>query len=282
MSKLTTEVLSNTLQYGGITARVVMMTPELALELLSVNKRNRKLARSKVEDHVLALRKGDWIFNGDAVRVSTEGDLLDGQHRLTAIVKSGVAVPVLVVYGLQPTTQDTMDIGKVRSMGDTLGFRDEKNANDLAASLRFLYRYRMYKTMTPFSGPEPSKADMLRLLDTEPDLREYLRVGSRMHAGAFIPKSVGSACAYLLSRSPYPDEGEDYCESVATGENLGSHDPAFALRRIVLARRTNNLKSPPHHTAALFIKGFNKYVMHEPVAQLKWPAKERFPVVIGS
>lgn len=66
---------------------VVEITPELARQLLSNNKINRKIKPTIVERYAEQMEAGEWKFTGDTIKVDGEGMLLDGQHRLLAIIK---------------------------------------------------------------------------------------------------------------------------------------------------------------------------------------------------
>lgn len=61
-----------------------------------------------------------WKMNGEAIKFSNTGRLLDGQHRLLACVESGCSVRTLVIRGLPEDTQETMDAGKSRTMANVL------------------------------------------------------------------------------------------------------------------------------------------------------------------
>ena len=69
--------------------RVFVDVP-LALELLKANSTNRELRNHVVEGYVDQMKKGQWREDtGETIKISKTGRLLDGQHRLNAIVKFG-------------------------------------------------------------------------------------------------------------------------------------------------------------------------------------------------
>src|SRR4051794_31155207 len=107
------------------TTSIEDVTPAVAADMLAANTKNRTLRRTLVDVYAADMAKGNWQFTGEAVKISTDGVLLDGQHRLEAIVQAGVTVPMLVVRGLPRATQDVMDSGAKRSAADALRLRDE-------------------------------------------------------------------------------------------------------------------------------------------------------------
>src|ERR1044071_5653365 len=93
----------------------VEVTPEIAADLLTLNDENRPVKPSVVKQYVDDMRKGKWHFAGDSVKISKTGRLLDGQHRLMAIVQSGIPQTFNIQSGLENDSFQVMDIGKLRS-----------------------------------------------------------------------------------------------------------------------------------------------------------------------
>ena len=98
------------------------ITPEKAREILE--KRNtdnyRNLKQSAANLYEKDMKDGNWMFNGDTIRFDKNGQLMDGQTRLTAIRDSGISQKFFVVTGLDPECAKTIDIGFKRSVEDYL------------------------------------------------------------------------------------------------------------------------------------------------------------------
>lgn len=78
----------------------VLVTPELALSLLGKNRKNqRPLAARRVREMARAMKTGGWISNGDVIRIDKNGSLIDGQHRLSAVVLANIPVELEIRYG---------------------------------------------------------------------------------------------------------------------------------------------------------------------------------------
>jgi hypothetical protein len=67
---------------------------------------------------------GNWKENGETVKLDSNGNIIDGQHRLQAIVDSGVTIELILVEGLNPSVADTIDIGRKRSIEQYLKWAD--------------------------------------------------------------------------------------------------------------------------------------------------------------
>ena len=74
------------------------ITPEYAKELLDYNKKNRSLSKATVDRYAEDMRKDNWQQNGEAIKIDWDGNLIDGQHRLAACVKSGVSFDKLLFF----------------------------------------------------------------------------------------------------------------------------------------------------------------------------------------
>jgi len=78
--------------------RIVTITPELARELLSRSGQpSRALSQAHIERLAAALRSGEWKYNGDTIKISENHEVLDGQHRLWAIVKANRAIETTIL-----------------------------------------------------------------------------------------------------------------------------------------------------------------------------------------
>ena len=53
-----------------------------------------------VNEYIAQMRKGLWVLNGETVCFDANGALMDGHHRLLAIIESGITIEVLVVRGV--------------------------------------------------------------------------------------------------------------------------------------------------------------------------------------
>ena len=117
-------------------ATLLTITPKLAEIFLKNNNANRPLKQRQIASLARAMKEGDWKINGDTIRRSKSGTIIDGQHRLHAVVRSQLTIQSWLIDGLDEDAFDTIAIGGNRSAADTLSCRGAKNSTTLAASLR--------------------------------------------------------------------------------------------------------------------------------------------------
>lgn len=72
------------------------ISPDVAKAILGNNKKNRTLNREIVDRYARDMRNGFWRLTHQGLLIGKDGGLIDGQHRLHAIAKSGVGQWMLV------------------------------------------------------------------------------------------------------------------------------------------------------------------------------------------
>src|SRR5262245_41386859 len=87
-------------ELNGIRCQFMTVTPELAHAWLTSNVKNRKLRDEVVKSYARDMVNGNWVITHQGVAFNDKHELIDGQHRLNAIVESGVPVMMLVTFGL--------------------------------------------------------------------------------------------------------------------------------------------------------------------------------------
>lgn len=127
--------------YQGVRVVITRITPELAAKMLRSNTKNRKLHQSHLRHLDTVFLSGDMILNGQTIIVGRSGILLDGQHRLTSCITTGVPFDALVVYGIDDNAFKTIDGGKKRQTSDVLGIEGEINSTQLASALGALIAF---------------------------------------------------------------------------------------------------------------------------------------------
>ena len=80
--------------------KMVLITPEIAREMLKLNVSNRPLNRVTVNWYAQQMLNGHWTISGQTISISDRNTLMDGQHRLQAVVQSGCDVMFNVAYNV--------------------------------------------------------------------------------------------------------------------------------------------------------------------------------------
>lgn len=78
----------------------------------------RKIRKARVNMLADEIRRGRWRVNGESIKFDETGTLIDGQHRLSAIVAAGVPVETAIVRGLRMSSVYTIDQHSRRTLSD--------------------------------------------------------------------------------------------------------------------------------------------------------------------
>jgi ribosomal protein L30E len=221
-----------------VKADFVVITPDIAREMLRRNTHNRPIREARVNGYARVMTSGDWHNNGEAIKIAVDGTILDGQHRLLAVVKSGATVVILVVSNLPVETQSTMDGGAKRNAGDVFALRGEQNSTMLGSVSRKVWLWD--RGDRRFSAKEsPTTPELYALVDKYPGLRRSADVAVRVyHNFRYIPPSVVGAAHHLCSRID-ADEAAWFYEALGTGAELSLRHPVLTLRKRVMTDKDN-------------------------------------------
>ena len=98
---------------------LVKINKTVAEEMLKNNDKNRNVKPRIVAQYSADMLKGQWKENtGELIKISKTNRLLDGQHRLMAIIKADIELTMYVAFELEDSIFDVLDIGAKRSDSD--------------------------------------------------------------------------------------------------------------------------------------------------------------------
>lgn len=263
-----------------------LITPELAEELLAGNVNNRHISKRQLERMVDAMKNDQWKANGETIKISDKGRLLDGQHRLTAVVHSGVSCLMLLCEGVEETAVDTIDIGKRRTFGDWLNINGEENPAQLSAALHKLAIYRTYYSQNYYVNgrvgglKNQSYQDLEKLLTINQGLRQSISYISKSESKSLFDRSTLSVMHYLFSIA-HPEKAVDFFASLSSGSNLSDTSPILVLRSAAIKWKTQNHKPELYETMTFIIRAWNAYVNGVTISHLRFNASEAFPEIDG-
>jgi len=100
---------------------VKIVTPELAQQWLSNKKENRKLRPSFIQFLASEIKRGDFQLTHQGIAFDENKKLIDGQHRLEAILLANQPVEMMVTYNMPSYRFPILDMGIIRTASDILG-----------------------------------------------------------------------------------------------------------------------------------------------------------------
>lgn len=222
-------------------ASVKTISPTLAKRWLRKNTKNRRIKQGNVERIADDILNDRWHENGQSIVFDVDGTIVDGQHRLLAIVLADRPVRAVVVTGVLADAMPTIDCGVARSFADVCSINGEKSAHLLAATAKHAWRYERGKV---FTSIKPSNTDLELFLEARPRLRASATVGIACRKVG--QTSVLAFCHYVFSQAD-PAKAEVFFAGLESGANLGPRSPILHLRNrfLELKRDKNKRLNPP-------------------------------------
>lgn len=252
----------------NIKIETVMVTPELAKAWLDKNKKNRKVASGTIDSYARDMKAKRWAMTGDAVRFNSDGDLVDGQHRLMACIRADAAFPSVVIYGLEINAQTQIDTGKVRRAPDMLTLHGYHYAVRLAAAARMI--------ITTKAGA-PGTGQGVKVTHSEV-LAAVKRHKSLPHSVAVVEKALGPPAGmlayvhYVASAIIKKESRADaFVKVFVTGEPDYDRCPAHALRERLLRQRDKREELRREEMFRLLAHAWNLFAKRKPIDFLRSP-----------
>lgn len=257
-----------------------LISPDMAKKYLEKTKLNRRLSKPNVDYLCMQMKSGSWMQTGDSIKFGSDGSLLDGQHRLSAIVQYGEPVKVMVVEGLNPDVFQVLDTGKSRSAADVLSALSYKSSHNLAALARsiILYKNGRYNAS---SGPNRNVAtnkNILEFVKQHDDLGEIVDFchNEVYYHFRFIPLSTLGMIYYILNKKN-ATKCDEFFQKYAQGIDLAESNPIRHLREKLMKDSMNKSKLNQRDKAALMIYTWNNFIQGKRISQLLLPKNYTFP-----
>lgn len=261
----------------NITSSIVSVTPEMAESWLTENiSHNRPVVRGNVKSLARSMSIGEWKLNGQAIIFSDNDKMIDGQHRMLAVIESGKAIDFVVIRGVEESSYATIDQGSRRTSGAILASDGVSNYNNTASAVIALMTYREAIAKNEGSGGSyqlsdkrvsgPAVLELYRKNSCAFDFCSHLAV--RLKSVIIQSVSAGVSAIAIIDAKHSNEEVEYFWEKVRTGEGLFKGDPAHTLRETFLG--FNKYKKPSQAwQVAAAIKCWNAYVLNKQVKILR-------------
>jgi hypothetical protein len=242
-----------------------IVTPEIAAQWLEANlaeDHNRPLRANRAEGFARDMLAGEWHENGESIKFDTAGRLIDGQHRLAAIVKAGLPVPLLVVRDVAPEAMQTIDMGVARKYSDYLKMEGVRDPAAMAAMERRLYLWNKHgiklsrgvkdknPTIKELQNYRPNYGQLLSYaLDRAKDVRKRLPKVSAATLGT----------AYVLFAAIDVEAADTFFDRLMTGASLEHRHPILTLRERLLdtSNQFAQRRTTEDEKLALIVRGWN-------------------------
>lgn len=222
------------LRTSAIKASVQLVTPEDAVEILATaNISNRALNKDIVQAYSRDIDKGAWLI-AEPIMFDNQGVLIDGQHRLAAIIESGVAQEMMIATGYDPSVRLLIDTGKRRNANDALdiaGIRvNNKSTVTGIARLSMLYERGGLFRIPSNGGMTFANWDIVAWITEHPEVEDYAMRGRKVSRILEVSPQAYGFCARILDEIN-KEVMLGFEERILGFERSGPRDPVVQLEQ---------------------------------------------------
>tara|TARA_R110002096_G_scaffold51138_3_gene133800 strand:- start:280 stop:1191 length:912 start_codon:yes stop_codon:yes gene_type:complete len=253
----------------------VLITPEIAKRLL--DNTNSELQRRITRADVLWLsdlmRNGHFKQdNGDTIRQDKQGNIIDGQHRLSACIEANFTFETVFAKGLDTDSIMTIDIGrKTRTYTDVLEITHKKSykyAIHITGTVKFIHRFNkdiFGEGSKNHRNSKISTKDFLKWIDENPQIIDFVGETMRLRANGDKLVLASIFCGLKWALDKYNKlESDKFFQMLSDGIGLNSTSPIFMLRKRIMTSKfgTNTSQNRITQSQLIFtiIKTWNYYL----------------------
>jgi hypothetical protein len=259
---------------------IKLITPKLAVDLLRNNKSNRRLNERKILQYKNDMMEGRWFeFTGETIAISENGRLLNGQHRLHAIAKSGVSLKFLICTNVSEDAMPFIDTGAARTATDIFEITGIVNARITPSIVR---KYMILKEGYTTGKSTSTHITNKMILDFYKKNTKRWDFVSRYSSASYhsfskilAPSFIGSYFALFQDISS--EDAVSFFDQLCTGRDIENNTIAVLRTRLV-SDKLGNRRTKESIISALLIKTWNCYRKKTEAKILKFNADtEDFP-----
>jgi hypothetical protein len=240
------------------------VSPKKAMELLERNNENRRLRLNTVNRYAADMKKGRWHADtGETIKITNNGDILDGQHRLHAVIKSNTTQEFWFAYDVKREVFPHIDTGLKRTGGDVLYSYGIKNSNSIAGVIRkyLLLKNGYYSEIGGAQAQTVTNEMILNEYDKHSnywqDMHEQIIEWYGEFYKALYPSDIGGFYAWFSDIDQ--DDALKFFEKLSRGTDLSKNSPIKLLRDKILKAQQEQGRIRAMERAWLISKAWNYF-----------------------
>lgn len=291
---------------GQFREEVVVVDLAYARELLELNEffrehrthlghTNRPVNPDTVDRYAKQMLRREFPLTHQGLAFNVEGELVDGQQRLLALVKAAtegfpssdpkrnldpdptVTFTTKITWDMPVEVMRYIDIGRNRGRADLLALNGEVNRHLLGTVLNLLYLYFRVKPENWY-GTRMATDEMFDILEEHPGVRDAVRMATVGRVQKVIAASSVAAFAYVAGRVYRDAPLREFLYGLGSGEDLTAGDPRLALKNMMeRIHRDKRKKIDNIEQFMLLLKAWNYWLMGRPLKEIAIKAGESFP-----
>lgn len=264
----------------------VIITPAIAKQFLMSNNINRPLREFEIKGLENIIRSGKWIPQTDVIAFDNTGMLINGQHRLHAIIRANKAVECTIGYNYSPSAFAVIDNGLSRSAGDVVFSRGISNQYAMAAIAKMIFLYKngqlsyVNESAKKINGP-----DNIEIADfVEKNIVKIRKAHDIAKKSSKTLKEISNrhlAFLYHAFSEKSSMDADSFMELYSTGVGLTERHPIHTLRNQLIANKRATNKYSDRIKMAWAIIAWNMYRDGKKGKSIRFnPEKDEFPKIM--
>lgn len=274
-----------------------LITPERAKELLLKNSSNRPLNKATVNWYSRQMLAGQWTLSGQTISISSDNRLIDGQHRLFAVVQSGVSIYFNIAYNVPFESFVNYDSLRARGVRDVFAISDIKNYSNVSAIITKYISIRASNLAyagfgdTHGSTGGISKKDKIKLSNAEylelyysneKLFDEIVKRSDNYYSQIrlFTPSQIGAIMYYLIHDKKHNREKVySFFRQLFYNEYV-ENKSIYNLREKLIKGSIGNYKMVPRLKYIFLVKCWNAFVLGKEIKTYSFSDGETTPTFI--
>lgn len=238
------------------------ITPERAIELLNRNTHNRKARLTVVHRYSQEILKGNWQENtGESIKISDRGRILDGQHRLMAIVKANQGVNFHIAYGINDNAFSVIDIGANRTAADIFHIGGAKNAHIIPPAIQAWILIKKGFHLKPSRNGSLTSQELLSIYEQNP--QEWQDVADKTSYwftgfSKILPLSLIGGLYKAFKDRAGEEIALDFMNQLCYGREI-SNDTIVWVRKRLTEDKISKMKINRNIKVSLIVRAWNLY-----------------------
>jgi hypothetical protein len=267
--------------FPQITVEFERVTPALArayLEKMPDWQRNE--SEKTTDEYSEDMLDRDWLFSGDTIKFTDDGEFFDGQHRAQAIYTSGQEQVMLVVRGLDRAVMRVLDTGYQRRFTNYLSTQRVPYVQDVANLTGKLLDWRRGNYAHPSVARQPqarhinAKKSHQKLIHTFESMHDEI-ITAVVRGGQIRRGFPGSApvavfaFAYLYLARLDPYKCEVFFDELTGKIAQSSADPTYPIRALekTLTSRSQERGIPSYTWLNWIFRAWNEWLAEQPLSK---------------
>lgn len=271
-------------------SKIELITAKVAVEYLFFNNKNRPLNLAKVSRLADDMINKKWSLTHQGIAFNNDGQLIDGQNRLNAVIQAKkldpnfLGVEMLVTRGVLDDARHVIDIGDKRKPSDILTMEGFSHATRLSALANQIKTYEEMKKGGFQKGQSNwtkyffDSSELLEFV-RQNDLKEYIEFGGKLYERySFLTQKTWNFMAYLLFKID-KEKAVEFLSTLGNGANLKEGSNILNLRNRLIENKSSKYKFNDFITVIYIIKTWNAHLSNKEIKQLGHSKLDFFPKI---